>query len=98
MPNDNWGHRIKAFSLRMESEVRKELEYKAKLNGRTLTSEINQRLATSLRQDDTSTASRSRDVARMRRIETKLDELLELNREPKVDEVEENIGEENEPT
>lgn len=46
--NDEYGHRLKAFSLRMEKELRKKLEDQAKANGRTLTSEINYRLDQSL--------------------------------------------------
>ena len=46
--SDEYGHRLKAFSLRMEIELRQKLEEQAKLNGRTLTSEINHRLESSL--------------------------------------------------
>ncbi len=46
--SDEYGHRLKAFSLRMEKELRKKLEERAKTNGRTLTSEINHRLERSL--------------------------------------------------
>ena len=46
--SDEYGHRLKAFSLRMEKELRRKLEEQAKQNGRTLTSEINHRLENSL--------------------------------------------------
>lgn len=45
---DEYGHRLKSFSLRMEKELRARLEKQARQNGRTLTSEINYRLDQSL--------------------------------------------------
>jgi predicted DNA-binding protein len=50
--SDEYGHRLKAFSLRMEKELRRKLEEQAKLNGRTLTSEINFRLDKSLEESE----------------------------------------------
>lgn len=45
---DSYGHRLKAFSLRMEKALRTKLESLATSNGRTLTSEINFRLERSV--------------------------------------------------
>ena len=53
--SDEYGHRLKAFSLRMEKELRRKLEAQAKLNGRTLTSEINYRLDKSLEESEKET-------------------------------------------
>ena len=46
--SDEYGHRLKAFSLRMEIDLRRQLEEQARVNGRTLTAEINHRLVNSL--------------------------------------------------
>jgi CHASE3 domain sensor protein len=53
---DEYGHRLKAFSLRMEKDQRKALEASAKKNGRTLTSEINHRLNNSLDESEKASA------------------------------------------
>lgn len=46
-----YAHRLKAFSLRMEEELRGKLEDEASNNARTLTSEINYRLQQSVEKD-----------------------------------------------
>lgn len=71
---DEYGHRLKAFSLRMEKELRAKLEEQATQNGRTLTSEINYRLNKSL--DETEKESELHFVqAQLSTIEEKIDRL-----------------------
>lgn len=45
---DYASHRIKAFSLRMENELRRALQEEANKNGHTLTAEISHRLSKSI--------------------------------------------------
>lgn len=68
---DIYGHRLKAFSLRMEKPIREKLEEQAKVNGRTLTGEINHILYQAVIEKDRLQNSS------LDRIEHKLDQLLE---------------------
>jgi predicted HicB family RNase H-like nuclease len=43
-----YGHRLKAFSLRLEPELKEAIRAEAKKNGNTLTAEISKRLEESL--------------------------------------------------
>jgi predicted DNA-binding protein len=75
---DEYGHRLKAFSLRMEKELRKKLEAQAKLNGRTLTSEINYRLDKSLEESEKESELQSVEKS-LSSIHEKLDYISSLN-------------------
>lgn len=75
MSKADYTHRLPAFSLRMEDELRDKLEKQAKRNGRTLTSELNYRLNRSLA-NEYSASDVDHLKSSMKELMTKVDKLV----------------------
>lgn len=72
---DSYGHRLKAFSLRMEKKLREGLEKEARKNSRTLTAEINYRLERSLWAQENKVGQLDEMKSQIAELHDKLDKL-----------------------